>query len=415
MYKYEKLYFFMFWKKCRFNNLTRVLLHSSNEYYNNLNDIKKEKGIFEKLLCVGNYNVDNFCFDKELYEKYRECIKNDYEKIRIKLKERKENEYNNIDSKNLEHNESNICNNNNNNNINVYESYLYNIIQNNDYKDILISDVIYENGKNILCIGEANLSFSLLLQKNLNLCKVVSTSREDESVLIKKFGKKYFSKNLKLLESSGGIYIPNMNVENLSNQFLKNTFDIIIFNFPFVLPTKECIEKKWNIKLEGEEIYSDNLKNETNIDNNNKNKINNNNNNNSNNNNSNSNNNVYIKYYKKTEYFLLNKLIYHLFKCTSHLLKKEGFLHIRLNDKYLTCSFPKNMSLLFLQKIDFSNSYIIYKSLKYVPSLFDCTFLNYEDKKKEKTKNSVIFTSSGKKIFKSFKMKHTSTLIFQKI
>ncbi|SOV11420.1 conserved Plasmodium protein, unknown function [Plasmodium sp. gorilla clade G2] len=403
MYKYENLFFLLFRKKYGFNKLRKIYFHSTNEYYNNLNDIKKEKGIFEKLVCIGNYNVENFCLDRELYEKYRECIKNDYEKIRKKLKEKKENEYN-LYSKDIEHNEINNCN----NNINIYESYLYDMIQNNDYKDILISDVIYENGKNILCIGEANLSFSLLLQKNLNSCKVVSTSMEDESMLIKKFGKKYFSKNLKLLENSGGIYIPNINVENLSSHFLKNTFDIIIFNFPFVLPTKECIEKKWNIKLEREEICTDHLKKKKNNSNNN--------NDNDNNKNNKNNDNVYIKYYKKTEYFLLNKLIYHLFKCASHLLKNKGFLHIRLNDKYLTCSFPKNMSLSFLEKIDFSNSYIIYKSLKYTPSLFDCSFLNCEDKKnKKKTKNNVIFTSSGKKIFKSFKMKHTSTLIFQKI
>ncbi|CRG98945.1 conserved Plasmodium protein, unknown function [Plasmodium relictum] len=337
-----------FIKKCRLINFLKSYFVNFNSSCYKLNEIKKECGSFEKLLFLGNYEVEKY-MNKELIEKYRECIKNDYNKLRNILYEKE-------------------C-------INDYEKYLYDCIKNNDYKDLIIGDVIYENKKKILCIGEANLSFSALLQKNLNLCNIVATSMEDESKLTKSYGN-IFTKNLKILENYGGIYVSNINVETIDRHFLKNTFDIIVFNFPFVLPTKELIEKKWNIKLNKED---DN----------------------------------YIKYYKKAEYFLLNKLFYYLFKNSSTLLKEKGYLHLRINDKYLTCKFPNDFSLSFIRKVDFYNSYIIYKLLKYIPSIYDSSFINSNINNLKKNKN-VIFTPNGK-IFKSFKMKHTSTLIFQKI
>ncbi|CRG93181.1 conserved Plasmodium protein, unknown function [Plasmodium gallinaceum] len=336
-----------FKKKCRLINIFKLHFANFNSSYK-LSEIKKEYGAFEKLLFLGNYEVEKY-MNKELIKKYKECIKNDYNKLKNMLYEKE-------------------CK-------SVYEKYLYDCVRNNDYEDLIIGDVIYENKKKILCIGEANLSFSALLQKNLNICSVVATSMEDKLKLIKNYGN-IFTKNLKVLEQCGGIYISNINVETIDKHFLKNTFDIIVFNFPFVLPTKELIEKKWKVKLDKED-------------------------------------NNYIKYYKKAEYFLFNKLFYYLFKNSSILLKEKGYLHLRINDKYLTCKFPNDFSMSFVQKIDFYNSFMIYKLLKYVPSIYDSSFTNSNINNLKKNKN-VIYTPNGK-IFKSFKMKHTSTLIFQKI
>ncbi|KAI4840059.1 hypothetical protein MKS88_001416 [Plasmodium brasilianum] len=323
-----------------------------------------------------------------MVKKYSEWLSRDYDKLRKKLKEEKREEL--IPPS---------CS--------SYERYLYNCVKNNDYKDLIIADVIYENKKKVLCIGEGNLSFSTLLQRNLQQCKVVATSMEDPIKLETNYGKN-FKKNLKILESFGGIYLPNINVETVDKHFLKNTFDIIVFNFPFVLVTDEFIQTKWGYKMGkdinkdinkdmykdinkdiNKDMYKDMHKDmHSKMDSNN-----------------------YIKYYKKAEYYLLDKMFYYLFKNSSILLKDKGFLHLRVNDKYLTCRFLNEHSLSFIQRVNFYNSYNIYKSLKYIPSMYNSSFSN--DNNNTKKKKNIVFTSNGK-IFKSFSMKHTSTLVFQK-
>ncbi|GAW79770.1 hypothetical protein, conserved [Plasmodium gonderi] len=337
---------------------------------NRICEMQKDRGIFEKLVQVGKYNVEKngddekdcingSAMNKENFKKYSEYIKKDYDMLKKKLRDAKENYFKGS-----------------------YEEHLFDCIQNNDYKDLIIADVIYEKEKNVLCIGEGNLSFSTLIQKNLSSCKVVATSMENEKTLKKNFGN-VFSKNLKILESHGGIYVPEINVETIYEQFPENTFDVIIFNFPFVLPSNDFIQSKWKIQID--KLMDDKTS--------------------------------YMKYYKKSEYFLLNKLFYWLFKNSSILLKHNGFLHVRVNDKYLTCDFSNTFSLSLVQKIDFSNSYMVYKSLRYIPSMMynSSSFRNdsSSSSSNSNSKKNVMFTSHGK-IFKTFKMAHTSTLIFQK-
>ncbi|ANQ06819.1 Uncharacterized protein PCOAH_00011770 [Plasmodium coatneyi] len=325
---------------------------------------EKQSGMFEKLIHIGKYHIEKEEKDglhtklvsRQILNKYIESIKADYNRLKKELAIGKENY---IKGK--------------------YQEYLFDCIQNNDYSDLIIADVIYEKEKKILCVGEGNLSFSTLLQRELRPCQVVATSMESPNVLLKNCGS-IFSKNLKILESCGGIYVPEVDVEKIGEHFLHNTFDVIIFNFPFVLPSDDFIQTKWNIQRE--KLHSDR--------------------------------NIFLKYYKKAEYLLLNRILYWLFKNGSLLLKESGFLHLRLNDKYLTCDFSNTFSLSLVEKIDFSSSYFIYKSLRYVPSMMNNSSCGSSSSKGPPswTKN-VMFTPKGK-VFRSFKMGHTCTLVFQK-
>ncbi|SBT32301.1 conserved Plasmodium protein, unknown function [Plasmodium ovale wallikeri] len=350
----------------------RVANFNSGRY--KLSEIKKEPGIFEKLFLLGGYDVggqtdatdfvaapvsttgmqmNSNDVKSELLKNYEHVIEH-YDGLRQKLVQRGEPPEGS------------------------YEKYVYDCVLKKPCKDLLIADVIYENKKNILCIGEGNLSFSALLQRNLPLCKVVATSMENETLLAKIYGK-VFTKYLKMLEANGGIYIPNVNVETVDTQFLKNIFDVVIFNFPFVLPEEEFVRGKW--KLQG------------NVKKGNK-----------------SDKDEYVKYYRKAEYLLLNKLIYQLFKSSSTLLRDQGYLHLRMNDKYITCHFPKEFNLSFVQRFDFYNAYsTIYKPMRYIPSMYNSSFFH----PKKVGKKNVVFTSNGR-VFKSFKMEHTSTLVFKK-
>ncbi|GAB65264.1 hypothetical protein PCYB_052820, partial [Plasmodium cynomolgi strain B] len=307
-----------------------------------LNEGEEKDSLRTKLMSKQNLN------------KYTEHIKGDYNKLKKELENGKETY---IKGR--------------------YQEYLFDCIQNNDYSDLIIADVIYEKEKKVLCVGEGNLSFSTLLQRNLRPCQVVATSMESPDVLLRNCGG-IFSKNLKILESCGGIYVPEVDVEKIGEHFLHKTFDVIIFNFPFVLPTDDFIQTKWNIQKE--KLHSDR--------------------------------NIFLKYYKKSEYFLLNRILYWLFKNCSLLLKESGFLHLRVNDKYLTCDFTNTFSLSLVEKVDFSASYFIYKSLRYVPSMMNNAYGSSSKGPPSWTKN-VMFTPRGK-VFRSFKMGHTSTLVFQK-
>ncbi|VWU48507.1 conserved protein, unknown function [Hepatocystis sp. ex Piliocolobus tephrosceles] len=406
------LNFLIFLKKSKCNCLKTQLIKFSSCHIN-LNNIKKERTIFEKLLHIGNYinkyvtddtnnisdnesnnihsgsdnevvksyshNPDKLIYgsvvmNKDVLKKYSQYIENDYEELKRKVKK----EINKINGE---------CNSSDeySKNSNKYNSYLYDCIIKNEYNDLLIADVIYENKKKILCLGEANLSFSALLQKKLPLCEIVGTSLEDKKILIQTYGN-IFNKNLKKLESCGGIYIPNVDVETLDKQLASTVFDVIIFNFPFVLPTEEFIREKWKGCLDGVDNKSNN-----------------------------NGNNNYIKFYRKAEYYLTNKLLYHLFKCSSTLLKNNGYLHIRITDKYLTCNFKNSFNLKFLQKINFYNAYPIYESQKYIPAMYNTAITNTDiAQNNKKTKKKIIMYTSKGITYKKFKMKNTSTLVFQK-
>ncbi|KMZ88180.1 conserved Plasmodium protein, unknown function [Plasmodium vivax] len=339
---------------------------------NKLQHLEKQPGIFEKLIHIGKYHIGKYHIGKETLHEgeekdalrtkltnkqsvnhYAESIKADYNRLKKELANGKE-KY--IKGR--------------------YQEYLFDCIQNNDHSNLIIADVIYEKEKKILCVGEGNLSFSTLLQRKLRQSQVVATSQESPNVLLKSCGG-IFSKNLKMLESCGGIYVPEVHVEKIGEHFPHNTFDVIIFNFPFVLPSDEFIQTKWN--LQREKLHSDR--------------------------------NIFLKYYKKAEYFLLNRIFYWLFKNGSFLLKESGFLHLRVNDRYLTCDFANTFSLSLVEKVDFSSSYFVYKSLGYVPSMMNACG-NSSKGPPGWTKN-VMFTPRGK-VFRSFKMGHTSTLVFQK-
>ncbi|EUD66957.1 hypothetical protein C922_02541 [Plasmodium inui San Antonio 1] len=338
------------------------------EMIHKLHQLEKQPGIFEKLIHIGKYHIGKEqlnegeekkdtlrteLMSRENLNKYIERIKADYDRLKKELANGKE-DY--IKGR--------------------YQEYLMECIKNNDYSDLLIADVIYEKEKKVLCVGEGNLSFSTLLQRKLCPCQVVATSMESPDVLLRNCGS-IFSKNLKILESCGGIYVPGVDVEKIGDHFLHNTFDVIIFNFPFVLPSDDFIQTNWNIQKE--KLHSDR--------------------------------NIFLKYYKKSEYLLLNRILYWLFKNGSLLLKESGFLHLRINDKYLTCDFSNTFSLSLLEKVDFSASYFVYKSLRYVPSMMNACGSSSEGP--PSWKKNVMFTPRGK-VFRSFKMGHTSTLVFQK-
>ncbi|KJP89113.1 hypothetical protein AK88_01199 [Plasmodium fragile] len=335
-----------------------------------IHQLEKQLSIFEKLIHIGKYHIGKEeelkegeekdglllrtkLMSKQNLNKYKECIKADYNRLKKELENEKENY---IKGR--------------------YQEYLFDCVQKNNYSDLIIADVVYEKEKKILCVGEGNLSFSTLLQRELRPCQVVATSMESPNVLLRNCGS-IFSKNLKILESCGGIYVPEIDVEKIGEHFLHNTFDVIIFNFPFVLPPDDFIQTKWNIQKE--KLHSDR--------------------------------NIFLKYYKKSEYLLLNRLFYWLFKNASLLLKDNGFLHLRVNDKYLTCDFSNTFSLSLVEKVDFSASYFIYKSLRYVPSMMNAC--GSSSKGPPSWTKNVMFTPRGK-VFRSFKMGHTSTLVFQK-
>ncbi|SCM05732.1 conserved Plasmodium protein, unknown function [Plasmodium chabaudi adami] len=350
-----------FIKQWEFNNFLKPRSNHFNSENCQINGKQKEMSIFKKLILIGGgeWTEDKeteikekkkYSLEKDCVKKWNTFLEENYEKIKTELN-KKERQVKNM-----------------------YEEYLYECVKNYNYNDLLIADIIYKNNQKILCIGEGNLSFSALLQKKLLNCNVVASSMEHEDLLEQNYGQ-LFIKNKKILETNGGIYIQNINVETVDKHFLKNMFDIIIFNFPFTLPSKEFVEQKWNKQLASQNEEKKNS---------------------------------YIKYYKKAEYYLMNKLIYYLFKNSYILLKEDGYLHLRINDKYLTCSFPNDFNMHFQQKIDFYDSYFIYKNMKYVPSMYNYNFFN------NKGKTNVMFTSHGK-IFKGFKMEYTSTLVFKKI